>query len=103
MADRIESTAININNVLPTKLDPASLRFESNMRAMADLVAAVRNEEEQIREGGGAKAIENQHAKGRMTARERIEKLADPGIVQRFLSGPRRLAHPRHRDNLATV
>jgi len=49
------------------------------MRAMADLVSAVRNEEEQIREGGGQKAIENQHSKGRLTARERIQRLADPG------------------------
>jgi len=49
------------------------------MRSMADLVSAIRNEEEQIREGGGAKAIENQHSKSRLTARERIQQLADPG------------------------
>jgi len=49
------------------------------MRALADLVAQVRNEEEKIREGGGAKAIESQHAKSRLTARERIALLADPG------------------------
>jgi 3-methylcrotonyl-CoA carboxylase beta subunit len=79
MRERSESTAITINNVLPTKIDPSSLRFESNMRALADLVAQVRNEEEKIREGGGPRAIENQHAKSRLTARERIELLADPG------------------------
>ena len=33
--------------------------------------------EEQIRLGGGAKAIERQHEKGRLTARERIAKLCD--------------------------
>src|SRR6185437_2782711 len=53
-------------------------RFEANMRYMADLVSAVRNEEEQIREGGGTKAIEGQHNKGRLTARERFQKLVDP-------------------------
>ena len=79
MRERTESTAVIINNVLPTKLDPSSLRFESNMRALADLVAQIRNEEEKIREGGGAKAIESQHAKSRLTARERINLLADPG------------------------
>jgi acetyl-CoA carboxylase carboxyltransferase component len=79
MADRTDSTALTVNNVLTTKLDPSSLRFESNMRALADLVAQVRNEEEKIREGGGPKAIENQHSKGRLTARERINLLADPG------------------------
>jgi 3-methylcrotonyl-CoA carboxylase beta subunit len=79
MADRTDSTALTVNNVLTTQLDPSSLRFESNMRALADLVAQVRNEEEKIREGGGTKAIENQHSKARLTARERIHLLADPG------------------------
>ena len=49
------------------------------MRFLADLVSQVRNEEEKIREGGGHKTIENQHAKGRLTARERIELLVDAG------------------------
>src|SRR5207244_11331363 len=38
----------------------------------------IKNEEEQIRQGGGPKAIEAQHKKGRLTARERISKLIDP-------------------------
>src|ERR1700704_2106274 len=62
---------------LPTKIDATSTRFEKNMRSMADLVAAVRNEEEKIRLGGGEKAIESQHAKKRLTARERINLLID--------------------------
>jgi 3-methylcrotonyl-CoA carboxylase beta subunit len=64
-------------NVLPTKIDATSPRFEKNMRALADLVAAVRTQEEKIREGGGAKAVEGQHQKGRLTARERIALLVD--------------------------
>ncbi len=36
-------------------------------------------DEATIRSGGGAKAIERQHEKGRLTARERIAKLLDPG------------------------
>src|SRR6202166_2077350 len=79
MPERANSTALAINNVLPTKIDPSSLRYESNMRALADLVAQIRNEEEKICEGGGAKAVESQHAKSRLTARERIELLADHG------------------------
>jgi 3-methylcrotonyl-CoA carboxylase beta subunit len=67
------------SSILSTKIDPTSQRFEANMRYMADLVSAVRNEEEQIREGGGAKAIDSQHNKGRLIARERIQKLVDPG------------------------
>src|SRR5437773_10835829 len=66
-------------SILTTRVDPTSSRFEANTRAMADMVSAIRNEEEQIREGGGQKAIESQHSKGRLTARERIQKLVDPG------------------------
>jgi 3-methylcrotonyl-CoA carboxylase beta subunit len=63
---------------LASAVDPTSARFEKNMRGMAELVSQIRNEEEQIREGGGPKAIESQHKKGRLTARERIGLLLDP-------------------------
>src|SRR6266700_3958826 len=82
MADRNESPPVKSSspaNVLTTKIDPTSARVEANMRFLADLMSQVRNEEEKISEGGGAKAIENQHAKGRLTGRERIALLADPG------------------------
>ena len=46
---------------------------------MVDLLSEIRNEEEAIRQGGGATAIERQHKKKRLTARERIAKLIDPG------------------------
>src|SRR5207237_1104830 len=77
--DPAEPSTLTISNVLESRVDATSRRFEANMRALADLMAAVHNEEEKIREGGGPKAIESQHAKGRMTARERIDLLADPG------------------------
>src|SRR5205823_7467055 len=77
MAD--SSQPIASSSVLETRIDPTSARFEANMRFMADLMSQVHNEEEKIREGGGPKAIESQHAKGRLTARERINLLADPG------------------------
>src|SRR3981189_1236712 len=44
---------------------------------MIDLVTQIKNDEEQIQQGGGAKAIESQNKKGRLTARERIAKLID--------------------------
>jgi 3-methylcrotonyl-CoA carboxylase beta subunit len=66
------------SNVLPSSVDATSHVFERNMRAMADLIARLRNDEEKIGEGGGGKAIENQHKKGRLTARERISLLVDP-------------------------
>ena len=47
------ATETPTTSILTTRIDPTSARFEANMRYMADLVSAVRNEEEQIREGGG--------------------------------------------------
>jgi len=79
MANRAESAAPSTSGVLETRIDPTSPRFEANMRFLADLVSQVRNEEERIREGGGQKAIEAQHSKGRLTARERLQSLVDPG------------------------
>jgi 3-methylcrotonyl-CoA carboxylase beta subunit len=64
---------------LPTNIKASSPRFERNAHAVTELVARLRMDEEQIQQGGGPKAIESQHAKGRMTARERIERLIDPG------------------------
>ena len=66
------------SHTLLIKVDATSARFEKNMRAMADLIAEIHNEQDAIREGGGPKAIENQHQKSRLTARERIERLIDP-------------------------
>ena len=81
MANQSTLSPEALRNQLESRVDPTSPRFEKNMRAMAALVARVRNEEETIREGGGSKAIESQHRKGRLTARERIALLLDPGTV----------------------
>ena len=80
MADRTEtSSPPSVAAVLETRVDATSARFEANMRFLADLVSDLRNQEEKIREGGGQKAVESQHSKGRLTARERIQLLLDPG------------------------
>jgi acetyl-CoA carboxylase carboxyltransferase component len=66
-------------SVLKTSVNTKSPEFERNTRRIIDLLTQIKNEEERIRQGGGAKAIEAQHKKGRRTARERIAKLIDPG------------------------
>jgi 3-methylcrotonyl-CoA carboxylase beta subunit len=66
-------------SVLKTNLHKDSADFEKNTRRIIDLLTQLKNEEEQIAAGGGTKAIESQHKKGRLTARERIKKLIDPG------------------------
>jgi|UniRef100_A0A7C3I456 acetyl-CoA carboxylase carboxyltransferase component len=53
--------------------------FKQNKDAWVRLIADFRTSLEQVRQGGGPKAAERQHAKGRLTARERIARLIDPG------------------------
>jgi 3-methylcrotonyl-CoA carboxylase beta subunit len=77
MPESTNTKSASALNRLESHTDPTSTRFEKNMRAMAELVAGVRTEQEKISEGGGTKAIEAQHAKGRLTARERIKLLLD--------------------------
>jgi acetyl-CoA carboxylase carboxyltransferase component len=68
-------------SVLKTAVNIKSSDFEKNTRRIVELLTAIKNEEQKLREGGGAKAIESQHKKGRLTARERIEKLIDRGTT----------------------
>ncbi len=65
-------------NVIKSKINAKSAEFQKNSRQLIDRLTVIKNEEETIRQGGGAKAIDAQHNKGRMTARERIAKLIDP-------------------------
>jgi 3-methylcrotonyl-CoA carboxylase beta subunit len=67
------------NSLIETHVKTDSPEFQKNRRAIIDRLTEVKNQEEQIRQGGGAKAIESQHKKNRLTARERIAKLIDPG------------------------
>ncbi|MGD9899885.1 MAG: acyl-CoA carboxylase subunit beta [Calditrichaceae bacterium] len=47
-------------------------------------LAYLQKRRDNARLGGGLKAIEKQHAKGRMTARERIHRLLDDGSFEEF-------------------
>jgi len=67
------------SSVLETHVNRTSPDFQHNTRRMVELLAEIKKQEQQIRQGGGAKAIEAQHSKGRLTARERIDRLIDPG------------------------
>lgn len=68
-----------LNTVLVSKLDANSRRARANASGMARLLEEIRAQEATIREGGGAKAIESQHNKKRLTARERLALLLDEG------------------------
>jgi len=47
-----------------------------------DLNQELLRRRETVRQGGGPTAIQKQHAKGKLTARERIHRLLDPGSFQ---------------------
>ena len=66
-----------LQNQLPSALDPQSPRAQANRTALLALLAGLRAEEDTIRLGGGPKAIDAQHAKHRLTARERLNLLLD--------------------------
>jgi acetyl-CoA carboxylase carboxyltransferase component len=70
---------VKFDNQLSSRLDLNSARSRANREALLALLGAVRTEEDSIRQGGGAKAAEAQHAKGRLTVRERLGLLLDEG------------------------
>ncbi len=70
---------LKLNNTLTSSLAAPDAKAQANRVALAALMAELRAEEDTIRLGGGAKAAEAQHAKGRLTARERLKLLLDEG------------------------
>jgi 3-methylcrotonyl-CoA carboxylase beta subunit len=67
------------DSLIRTQIKTNSAEFEKNRRALVERLTEIKNQEEKIRQGGGSRAIESQHKKNRLTARERIAKLIDPG------------------------
>ena len=51
---------------------------------MMDIIEQLHEKREQARLGGGQRRIDAQHAKGKLTARERLELLLDPGSFEEF-------------------
>ena len=51
---------------------------------MQEIIRRLEEKREGARQGGGKKRIETQHSKGKLTARERIEMLFDPGSFEEW-------------------
>src|SRR5580693_6025765 len=73
------ATQPKLSNQLHSSLDPGAARMTTNREALLQFLAALKSEEETIRQGGGKKAAEAQRAKGRLTVRERLDLLLDQG------------------------
>jgi 3-methylcrotonyl-CoA carboxylase beta subunit len=69
-----------IDNRLHSSLDPESARAKANRAALRTLLGTLREEEDTICLGGGAKAAEAQRAKKRLTVRERLKLLLDEEV-----------------------
>ena len=65
--------------LLESRLDRHSEAFAVNAQRMEGLVAELRERLISVRGGGGPEAVEKHRRRNKLTARERIERLIDPG------------------------
>jgi acetyl-CoA carboxylase carboxyltransferase component len=67
--------------VLATQAERDSDLFGARRERMEALVAELRERTAQVARGGGEKALERHRSRGKLTARERIDRLVDPGAA----------------------
>src|SRR5438067_1329199 len=65
--------------VLTSQVERASEDFARRRERMEGLVAELRERTAQIAQGGGEKATERHRSRGKLTVRERVDRLVDPG------------------------
>lgn len=65
--------------VLGNGLDPGDEKYKSNRAAMEELLKKLRDETAKVRQGGGRRAVERHHGRGKGLPRERIDALLDAG------------------------
>jgi acetyl-CoA carboxylase carboxyltransferase component len=65
--------------VLSSHVERESDVFAERGERMAALVAELRERTAQVARGGGDKAVERHRSRGKLTARERVDRLLDPG------------------------
>ncbi len=64
--------------VLTSQVERESDVFQGRAERMAALVAELRERTAQVARGGGERAVERHRSRGKLTARERIDRLVDP-------------------------
>ena len=68
-------------HALDSEIDVSSPEFRANQQAMKALVDQWRERVATVKAGGGADAVAKHKSRGKLTARERIEALIDPGTA----------------------
>jgi acetyl-CoA carboxylase carboxyltransferase component len=63
---------------LQTHVDTSSERFKRNRDQMAALVRELKERTASVRQGGGEKYLQRQREQGKLTARDRVDRLLDP-------------------------
>src|SRR5437016_1840337 len=67
--------------VLTSQLDRDAEEFARRHERMEELVAELRERSAQVARGGGEKAMERHRSRGKLPARERVDRLVDPGTA----------------------
>jgi acetyl-CoA carboxylase carboxyltransferase component len=67
--------------MLTSQVDRASEAFERRKARMEELVAELRERTGQVALSGGERAVERHRSRRKLTARERIDRLVDPGTA----------------------
>ncbi len=65
--------------ILETRVDRDGDDFRRNRERMETLVAELRERTDEVAQGGGPVSIERHRSRGKLLARERIDRLCDPG------------------------
>ncbi|MEZ5920214.1 MAG: carboxyl transferase domain-containing protein [Parvularculaceae bacterium] len=73
--------------VIQSKINVRSEEFAANEAAMRKLVEELKSNTATVAEGGGARYADRHKARGKLLARERIERLVDPGAPFLELGG----------------
>ena len=62
-----------------SQIDTSSLQYHENYESMVQSLKQWQNHLETVKKGGGEKATQKHHSRGKQTARERIQNLIDKG------------------------
>ncbi|MBV8364196.1 MAG: methylcrotonoyl-CoA carboxylase, partial [Candidatus Eremiobacteraeota bacterium] len=82
--------------IIETRLDKTGSAYAQNFERLSALVGELREALITVREGGGAEATAKHRKRGKLTARERIDQLVDPGAP--FLELSALAAHGMYND-----
>ena len=72
------SYRIDASTPIQSTVDAGSAEFRENAAWMRGLVEELREREAVVRDGGGQRSVDRHHSRGKLLARERIERMLDP-------------------------